>query len=343
MKKNGFTLVEILAVLVIVAAIATISVPSIINYINNKKNEVSEVTKKIIFSGAELYVDNNDSVQYDVGYYDYCVQIKDIINSGFLEAPIIDSKSGDEIDLNKYVKITSKYDTNLKKYKENYEIVTSCNPQYYSCIMESNDNRNIEVGTEVTCGTEQFYVIPDHKLAGEGTVSLLAKYNLNIDTNSQSKDNPSNVTFSGSVCDYNGKPAYWKDQCPGDKPCWVYNENSNLYQYVEKYNNYLKQNGMKNSVATLIYYDLVNQMSNGINVDNNVYYGKPNNHVDLLFNMTPTYWTGDSSYNSCNEVVHVHASAFADEQGSICGGANHDTSYGIRPVIIIPKTDINNK
>ena len=119
MKKNGFTLVEILAVLVIIAALAIISVPSIINYINNNKNEVSEVNQMIIFSGAELYMDANkqEYSELSVGEY-YCIQLKDIVDSNFLESPLIDSVSGEEIDLNRFVKVSYMHDEILNNIKK---------------------------------------------------------------------------------------------------------------------------------------------------------------------------------------------------------------------------------
>ena len=39
------------------------------------------------------------------------------------------------------------------------------------------------VGSEIECGGEYFYVMPDHELAESNTVSMLAKYNLNVGEN----------------------------------------------------------------------------------------------------------------------------------------------------------------
>lgn len=134
MKKNGFTLTEILAVLALISALAIIAIPSILNYINNSKNEVSDVTEKIIFTGADLYIDKNKENFEDNKIKRYCIVLRDIVNQGFLEAPIMDSVSGKEIDLNKFVKATVEYDNDLKQYKFNYEITNECKQEKFTCV-----------------------------------------------------------------------------------------------------------------------------------------------------------------------------------------------------------------
>ena len=59
-KKNGFTLVELLAVIVILAVILVIAVPSIISTINESRKGVLESSAKLIASTAEsMKLSNN--------------------------------------------------------------------------------------------------------------------------------------------------------------------------------------------------------------------------------------------------------------------------------------------
>lgn len=128
MKKDGFTLVELLAVLVLISAIVIFAVPSIINYISQSKEEISEVTEQLIFSGTELYIDRNKQDFPEVVNNQYCVTLQSVVDSNLLQAPIIDSISGNEIDLSSYVKVSYVYDDKLKINKYKYELVDECEP-----------------------------------------------------------------------------------------------------------------------------------------------------------------------------------------------------------------------
>ena len=117
MKKNGFTLVELLAVVTIISILLLLVVPKITNQLNNSKSEVNEVTKKIIYSAAEKYIkDNNMKIEYD-----YCLSVEELQDKEYLSDTITDNKSGLDIS-KKSVKITPK--DNLK-YE--YELTGECN------------------------------------------------------------------------------------------------------------------------------------------------------------------------------------------------------------------------
>ena len=101
MKKNGFTLVELLAVVTIISILLLLVVPKITNQLNNSKSEVNEVTKKIIYSAAEKYIkDNNMKIEYD-----YCLSVEELQDKEYLSDTITDNKSGLDIS-KKSVKIT---------------------------------------------------------------------------------------------------------------------------------------------------------------------------------------------------------------------------------------------
>lgn len=107
MNKKGFTLIELLAVVIILVLIAVLAFPPITNQISGSKNKVSDVTKEILYSAAESYIDRH--MQEYSPYKVRCVRIGDIVDDGILEAPIKDVATGNEIDLNRKIKVKLGY------------------------------------------------------------------------------------------------------------------------------------------------------------------------------------------------------------------------------------------
>ncbi len=123
-NKQGFTLVELLAVIVILAILITIAVPSTIAISNRLKENM--YCKKIdsIEVSAKLYgEDRRDSfmesyVTTDGSYPSRKIKVKDLIESGDLKkdntiAPFIidprNNTSMDEMELTVYVKYNRVY------------------------------------------------------------------------------------------------------------------------------------------------------------------------------------------------------------------------------------------
>ena len=89
--KNGFTLVELLAVIVLIAIIAVISVGGINKVKNNIKSDICKSTVEMIQNGAIHYGEDNENLlKTENGcsiYNSYrCISVKveDLINSGYL-------------------------------------------------------------------------------------------------------------------------------------------------------------------------------------------------------------------------------------------------------------------
>jgi prepilin-type N-terminal cleavage/methylation domain-containing protein len=123
LKKNGFTLIEMIAVVIIISLLALISLPTIMNQLANKKDEISDVTQSLIFEAAELYMSGKTSTYVKTPGLSYCVSLDDLVNQGYLSSPITDYKTGNEISLSNYVKTT------INQYSEydNFEITdTNC-------------------------------------------------------------------------------------------------------------------------------------------------------------------------------------------------------------------------
>jgi len=104
MKKNAFTLVELLGVIVILAAIALVAFPPILNQIQKSQNEIDEATKSLILSAASLYVDENSDYFVREEGNVYCTNLDALINDGLLTEGML--KGTEDIKENMVVKIS---------------------------------------------------------------------------------------------------------------------------------------------------------------------------------------------------------------------------------------------
>lgn len=104
--KKGFTLIEMVAVIFTLSLISLIVLPAIINQIGNKKGEVSDASLKIIYNAAELYMTENPRDYKLLNGNTYCIIIEKLVNNGKLTVPLLDLKTGDEISLDRGIKVT---------------------------------------------------------------------------------------------------------------------------------------------------------------------------------------------------------------------------------------------
>ncbi len=126
MKKNAFTLVELLAVLVIIGILSAISIAIYSNSIIESKNSLSDFQKKQLVESARTYVAvntigfNNIFDNMTVGEDDSCVAlaIKVLITEGLIGQEVVDPKDTNT-QLDGYIKI--KYDAATSQYEYNYE------------------------------------------------------------------------------------------------------------------------------------------------------------------------------------------------------------------------------
>lgn len=101
--KNGFTLVEVIAVITIIALLGVISITTITSRINNKKSDINETQKALILTATELYVSDNKLLYSKKEGNVYCIPVELLIQDKYLSSPIVDV-SGKEIDYSTIVK-----------------------------------------------------------------------------------------------------------------------------------------------------------------------------------------------------------------------------------------------
>lgn len=126
-KKNGFTLIELIGIIVILGVLVAIGVPSLLKTLNNNKNKEYETFEKNLFLATESYIQNHqdsfDSLAEANG--SAIVSIDALINSGLIKRSMINPKTGEKINLEDFIKVTTIVDTfkNVKHYDYQYIFV----------------------------------------------------------------------------------------------------------------------------------------------------------------------------------------------------------------------------
>ena len=111
MKKNGFTLVEMLAVVVIMGLLIIVAIPQIQNLVASKRDTIKDTTLQMIYDAADSYTESDTST-FQKMYIDnknfaaYCITVEDLVNAGKI----------DEESLKDYID----YDATKKEGDEGY-------------------------------------------------------------------------------------------------------------------------------------------------------------------------------------------------------------------------------
>lgn len=112
MKRQAFTLIEMLVVMAIITILASLVVPSIYRSIEKAKENSYNTLIDMVESSAKLYVSRNLEVVQEavvnVGIYE--ITLQELVLSNLLKEPIVDPRNDSEIPLTKKVKIIRKGD-----------------------------------------------------------------------------------------------------------------------------------------------------------------------------------------------------------------------------------------
>ncbi len=127
MKKNGFTLIEVLAVIVILGIIMSIGAISVINIRNNSYKDLLETKKQNLEAAAIVYGQENPDVLKDkceVDNYksDYCamVTVATLINGKYFKST--ETNASGEADLINNVTNKSMKNDKIQIYRKNNSI-----------------------------------------------------------------------------------------------------------------------------------------------------------------------------------------------------------------------------
>ena len=201
-----------------------------------------------------------------------------------------------------------------------------------SCYISSDKNVDgtPNIGDEVTCGgTEAFLVIPNDTVnhpSSDNTVSLLSKPMIG-------KNSEEAISFSDT--------AYWLDAQANllnkYSNGWVYDENSNLYSYIEDYETKLKSLGVSSAYATVPSLYQVQQ------IGCSDYSCPMEDSGDIMNFVSNVFWLGNINTNDSEYLYLLDA----DYSGSIITGLfDEDWSgggvykNGLNALVIVDKIDI---
>jgi len=362
-RKKGFTLIELLAIIVILAIIAVITVPIILNVIDNARvgsiKDSAYGYKDAInkYYVSELY--ENLGFNLD-GSYTITANGRLSNETGVHEIPFTGTTpTGGYLTYENNI-LTSGCIT-MDEYKvtvSDGEITTvekgSCGEALNSkviTVVNQLEEGKIQTGDELAIDTEHFYVVS----SDESETVLLTRYNLNVGNNTQPEEygklgmqNSLAIGVNSYSAPSDGFSAtisfsstnYWAGQVgenlkyPGDLAQgvmygpnypYVYDSNSNLYNYVETYKKELEKLGANINEARLLSYDEAKQFD-------------INNHSKLF---ETSFWFGSAvmetrlwgTYKPADRMIYNDYRGYEDGSGMLGGG--------VRPVIVVNTSDID--
>ena len=88
MNKKGFTLVELISSVAILVLLATITTIIILNIVQNANEALDEGSKKVLYSAAESYLNDNITLMANGTY---TVTISTLLNNDVISRTFIDS------------------------------------------------------------------------------------------------------------------------------------------------------------------------------------------------------------------------------------------------------------
>ena len=190
----------------------------------------------------------------------------------------------------------------------------------------------ITMGDEICIKAECFNVLS----SDENNITMLAKYNLNVGNNiqegTQGIQNSRSIAWNGDSTTQDENYKYPSTVMFSNDPYWgtiseptdVYNDNASIHTYVDNYKGYLQGLGASIVDARLLKYS---ESINPIGCDTN-----GNCPADSFIKNT-SFWLGTAF--DTNRIYYMYK-----ETGIYRNIHNNDGLFGVRPVIVIPKTSI---
>ncbi len=117
MKKNGFTLAELLGVVVILGLLLLLVFPSVVKELKEGESNIEGAVEQIIKNGASNYIENNKSIYPSNTNATYCITLNTLVNAGEISKSLLIDKKGKALDLGKKVEV--QIQNGQKTYKMN--------------------------------------------------------------------------------------------------------------------------------------------------------------------------------------------------------------------------------
>ena len=216
-KRNGFTLVELMAVIIIISLIALLTFPNIINQIKKTKKSNNKMIEDVVIEQAKKYVnDNEEEFQDNDGY---CLSIETLVDNGYVKEEL--------------VSINEKKDNNvimmIRHDDFTYKIVDKNDCDVQNILVDNEGKKYERVEYLESAGTQ--YIDTGYKNVKETKVQIKFVY---LQSNG---DIYSNGMIYGSANDVGGRPGLSIGIAQNDK---LFYRNSDD---AESYTNYSIENG----------------------------------------------------------------------------------------------------
>lgn len=256
--KNGFTLVELLAVIVILSVIALITTIATGSIVNNSRNSLSEIQVSKIEEAAQVYY-LNVGVGYETDEFSECVSVERLLEKGYIDATeILDPKTNKSITGS----VLISYSSNKYSYKYQEDSCKYCEPVDDSTKTTGNvPSGNYEQGDEYICEVKSgvkyhFFVLS----VEENNVNLILNrniyYNAVSDTSMLTDNNYKGYVSFISREDYNDDEKFDNpdenkaDKGPITAMKYLYNATKNWYNIPNIYINYEDEGGGYGGIKT---------------------------------------------------------------------------------------------
>ncbi len=105
MIKNGFTLVELLAVIIILSLLALLASTAIVKLLGESKNDLYETQILAIEEAAKIWAADNLNKLPDIEECKY-LTLEDLKEAGTLDSNVIDARTLEELSDDMIIKIT---------------------------------------------------------------------------------------------------------------------------------------------------------------------------------------------------------------------------------------------
>ncbi|MBQ2409532.1 MAG: type II secretion system protein [Bacilli bacterium] len=180
MNKKGFTLAELIGVVIILGLIVLLVVTPILSQIRNQSSKIDNLTKGLLFSTAENYIEQNPTKYIYDANKTYFLTLELLIEKGILEENILNKYNEDTLNKNSIIKVTNNENT------FNYELL---NPSTYDNIGNVAEGLKVSTfsfmnGTYYKDNPANSYVLFNnilHKILGinaDGSIRLMAVENV---------------------------------------------------------------------------------------------------------------------------------------------------------------------
>ena len=349
MKNKGFTLIELLAVIVILAIIALIATPIILNIIDNTKEQSVKRSIDHYMSAATAAIARENLNNTSGGVNPTECEINssgNLVCDGYEDKdPILVEIDGDKPKTGGTItfengKITQIHltmpdgNTYGLDAKGNVVLVGSGEGSGggtdITPVCTVSGSSKYSVGDIVTCdisgtASDKFYVI-EEALYTATSIKVLTEKNINVVEPYRQSDSAGTIAFSSTN--------YWSSET--EYPVDVYDKGTNnITTVVDGYVNYLKGTLSGNITGQLLTTTQVDNL--GCSISNHTCNGINPGNINIGYS-APSWVYGNYWFGFAKSSTMMWRLVSIGLMGEI--PYNIDTAAGVRPVIILPTSNI---